>query len=229
MKKLMFGLMILVTMSFLGNAVVAQKKSSKARDLFIEKEKDETQGQSGVKFRILLKRSGDRERFVSPDETFYAGDKIKLAFDINFSGYVGLLSVGSSGKVSLLYPYSGVDARVEPSDDEQFFPGEEKAWITFDDKPGTEKITVVFSTNVIKEIDDFVDTMKKGTSVSIKANAQEILVKLNSRSLNRSSKSRDLFIEKAKDDATYVVADTKLISQPTAFVISLRHDYVGVD
>ena len=227
MKKIMFGLMMLVMVSFLANAAPAQKKSSKARDLFIEKERDDDTGKSGVKFRILLKRGNEAERYVAPDATFYSGDKIKLAFDINFSGYIALLNIGSSGKINLLYPYAGIDAAVEPDDDEQLFPAGSREWITFDDQPGTERISVIFSSNPISDINDVINSAKnKGKisgSFSVDAESQEVLINLNSRSLKRA-KSRDLFIETVDDDATYVVAETSLISQPTAFVISLRHE-----
>jgi hypothetical protein len=223
----MLGMIMLAMMSVLGNAVIAQKK---ARDLFIEKEKNEEKGKSGVKFRILLKRGSQPERYVSPDEAFYSGDKIKLAFDINFSGYIALLNVGSSGKISLLYPYNGTDAAVEPSESEQLIPANNKDWISFDDHQGTEKITVVFSTNPIASVDDVVKMSKKA-NISVSGNitintssseAQSLLVDLNSRSLKRA-KSRDLSIQTVNDEATYVVAESSLISEPTAFIISLRH------
>ncbi len=146
---------MLAMMSLLGGAVMVQK--TKPRDLFIQKEQDETKGKSGAKVRILLKRGNERERYVSPNETFYSGDKIKLAFDINFSGNVALLNVGSSGRITMLYPYPGADSAVEPSDREQLIPASSKDWITFDNRAGTEQITVVFSTNPIPSIQQIID------------------------------------------------------------------------
>jgi hypothetical protein len=226
MKKVLFAMMMLLMVSLLGNAVMAQKKGGKARDLFIEKARDETKGKSGVKVRILLKRGSDRERYVDPDETFYSGDKIKLAFDINFSGHIAMINIGSSGKLSLLYPYDGVDSAVEESDDEQLFPAQDNAWITFDDQPGSEKISIIFSTNPIKDIQNVMEMSKGGISASIEASAQSILVKLNSRSLSRA-KSRDLSIQTVDKEATYVVAEQGLISQPTGFIITLNHEGGG--
>lgn len=218
MKKVVFAIMVMMMISALGTAVSAQK----ARDLFIEKANNEDTGKSGVKFRILLKRGDQRERYVAPNEMFYSGDKIKLAFDINFSGHVAMLSMGSSGKISLLFPYDGVDTAVEPSEFEQLFPAASNAWITFDDQPGTERITVLFSTNSISSIDDVLEKTKASNSISVSAEVQGILVQLNARSLRRS-KSRDLSIQTVNKEATYVVAEESLLSQPTAFIIKLEH------
>ena len=227
MKKVVFGLLMLLVVSLFSDAVMAQKKP-RARDLFIQKADNESQGKSGVKVRILLKRGNQRERFVTSDETFYSGDKIKLAFDINFSGYIALLNVGSTGKVSMLYPYAGTDAAVEPSEDEQLIPSNKNDWITFDDRPGIEKITIVFSTNPLDSVDQVMQ-MSGNTSISgnITINtsnpkAQELLLEMASRGLSRA-KSRDLTIETVNKEATYVVAEPGLISEPTAFVISLKH------
>ena len=254
MKKVIFGMMAMMIISLFGNAVLAQKPTVKPRDLFIQKEKDEDKGKSGAKVRILLKRGNEKERFVTPNETFMSGDKIKLAFDINFDGYVALLNVGSSGKITMLYPYVGTDGKIEPSDKEQLIPANKKDYIVFDNRPGTEQLTIVFSTNPIKDVQDVIqmsgqsgsDTSTTTTSTTVSgsanatvnvtnngdgstiyvatsAEAQAILQELNSRSLKRS-KSRDLYVETVNNDATYVVAESSLISEPTAFVISLKHE-----
>lgn len=59
--------------------------------------------------------------------------------------------------------------------------------------------------------------------VATSSEAQTILQELNSRSLKRA-RSRDLYVETQNNDATYIVANANLISEPTAFVISLRHE-----
>lgn len=248
MKKLILGLLIVGIVSFVAGASVFAQKA-KPRDLYIEKEKNDDKGKSGAKVRILLKRGNEQERYVTPNETFISGDKIKLAFDINFSGYVALLNLGSSGKITMLYPYVGVSSKVEPSDKEQLIPSNEKDWIKFDNRPGTEQISIIFSTNPIESVQQVIDmsgqsqtsttTVSAGASANATVNvnnsgngstiyvatsteAQAILQELNSRSVKRS-KSRDLYIETVNNDATYVVAESSLISEPTAFLITLKH------
>lgn len=246
MKKLFIGLLMLMIVSFVaGESVLAQKP--KPRDLYIEKEKNEDNGKSGAKVRILLKRGNEKERYVTPNETFYAGDKIKLAFNINFSGYVALLNLGSSGRITMLYPYVGTSSRVELSSREQLIPGNEKDWIKFDNQAGREQISIIFSTNPIQSVQQVIEmsgqSQTSTTTLSANANAtvnvnssgngstiyvatsveaQAILQELNSRSLKRA-KSRDLYIETVNDDATYCVAESGLISEPTAFLVTLKH------
>ena len=221
------------------NTVFAQKtQKAKPRDLFIQKENDESKGKAGAKIRILLKRGTEKERYVAPTETFYSGDKIKLAFDINFSGYAALLNAGTSGRIALLYPYIGTDGKISPGDKEQMIPSNPKDWITFDNQPGTELITIVFSANPIEKILDVIEMSKTDSNSSAGSQtgaagspaystaggeAQATLRDLNTRSLQRS-KSRDLYVETVSNDATYVVAETDLISEPTAFLITLKHE-----
>lgn len=235
MKKITLGLLVLAIVALSGVSVLAQK--GKARDLFIEKEQNPSQGQSGAKVRILLKRGTEAERYVAPTETFFSGDKIKLAFDINFSGYLALLNVGSSGKVGLLFPYVGADSKIEKNEKEQLIPSRPNDWIKFDNQAGTEQITIIFSTNPIPQVQQVMTltgqpatvsgnvtvNANSGSTISIAGNieAQTILQELNSRSLSRST-SRDLTIETVSN-ATYCVVSPTMISEPTAFVISLKH------
>lgn len=229
MKKLLFGITMLLLFGSLSDSLVAQ--TARARDLFIEKEQNASKGKSGVKFRILLKRGNQPERYVADNEPFYSGDKIKLAFDLNFSGHIALLNLGSSGKISLLFPYTGTSSAVTAGSTESLIPGNTNDWIKFDNQPGIEKIAVVFSTNPIEAVDKAIEAAGK-TGVTISGSltintsspqTQSSLNELCSRSLNRA-KSRDLTIETVNKEATYVVAETSLISEPTAFMITLTHN-----
>lgn len=267
MKKLIFGILTVAAFALAallplaGGVSHAQnsngkddknKQKARPRDLFIQKEEDASKGKSGAKVRILLKRGSEQQRFVSPNENFYSGDKIKLAFDINFAGHIALLNVGSSGKITMLYPYPGASSAVEPMAKEQLIPANQNDWITFDNRAGSEQITVVFSTNPINQVDQVIQMSGQNASnggnsntgnatangnanttvnvngnnstiyVATTAQAQAILEELNSRSLKRS-KTRDLYVETVNNEATYAVAETSLISEPTAFVITLKH------
>lgn len=208
------------------------KKKAGARDLYIEHADDDTQGLPGAKVRILLSRNG-KESYVTPNENFVSGDKIKLAFDVNFEGHVALLNLGSSGKFNLLYPFKGADSSISSDDAEILIPGGKDTWIKFDNKVGTEQISIVFSKNAIQSIQEVIDlsggngngnSSGGGTEIYLANSneAQAILSELNSRSLKRA-KSRDLYIETASNDATYCVGSSQVITEPTAFVISLKH------
>lgn len=151
-------------------------------------------GLPGTKVTIELNRKG-KLSFVKPNYKFRSGDKIRLRLQTNFEGYISLLNVGSTGEVQFLYPYQGADNRVYPSRDIQI-PSSE-AWIVFDDKPGTENLTVVMSKEVLNRSAD---------------NYNDI----------RQSNSRDLLIEYA-DDGVYAVIQEEKINKPVGFTLRLQH------
>lgn len=219
--------------SLLTASVAAQKPT--ARELYQEEETNSGKGKSGVKVSVLLKRGSENERYVAPTETFYSGDKIKLAFDVNFSGYVALLNVGSSGRVTLLYPYVGASSKVEPRTQQQLIPSDSRDWIAFDNHPGTEQITIVFSINPlqsVKEIIDFSEQSGKANAAGSGENgqlyaandkkSQEILQKLNTSSLERAKRS--VLASETTKSAAYAVVDPGAVKDPVAFVVNLKHE-----
>jgi hypothetical protein len=151
-------------------------------------------GLPGTKVTIELSRKG-KLSFVKPTYKFRSGDKIRLRLMTNFEGYISLLNVGSSGTVQMLYPFQGADNKVVPSKDIQI-PGSD-AWIVFDDKPGTEMLTVIMSKEPLGESKD---------------NFEEI----------RKSDSRDLLIEYAAD-GVYAVSPEEEMSKPVGFTLKLKH------
>lgn len=151
-------------------------------------------GLPGTKITIELNRGG-KLSFVKPDYNFRSGDKIRLRLQTNFDGYISLLNVGSTGEVKFLYPYEGADNRVVPSKDIQI-PSSE-AWIVFDDKTGTEHLTVIMSKEALGESADNYNDL-------------------------RQSNSRDLQIEYAAD-GVYAVIEEEKITKPVGFTLKLRH------
>ncbi len=151
-------------------------------------------GLPGTKITIELNRNG-RLSFVKPGYKFRSGDKIRLRLATNFEGYISLMNVGSTGEVEFLYPYNGADNRVMPSRDIQVPRSD--AWIVFDNKPGTENLTVIMSKESLSEsADDY-------------------------RDLSQSN-SRDLLIEYA-NDGVYAVCQEDKISKPIGFTLKLKH------
>lgn len=235
MKKNMIYLALaaafVLTVSFDG---LAQKTT--ARNLYIEREKNSTQGQPGAKVAIELNRNG-KTSMVSPDYEFKSGDKIRLVLDINFKGYAALINEGTTGKKTLLYPYKGVSSEVFPSGALKI-PNTD--WIKFDNNKGIEKLVVIFSGKPIPELAQMFETpptettttttaTTSPTSTGGMANADEqaqILAELNSRSLNRSKKlknSRDLSIE-SSTDGNYVVTNDSQLNDVIGFELFLKHN-----
>jgi hypothetical protein len=152
-------------------------------------------GQPGTKVIIERSRNGE-VKFVSPKKTFRSGDKIRLRFATNFDGYIRILNVGTSGRVTMLFPYNGANDRITPSDDFQIPNNND--WIVFDDTEGTEMLTIILSKKPFGDEDDDLS------------------------GLNKRATSRDLSIE-SDDDATFAVTSEEYLEKPIGFTLRLKH------
>ncbi len=194
---------ILILIVILGTLTIAQAQN--ARDLYLGYGNDviaptndsanRKRGKPGTKVTIELYRDG-KLKFVKPTSKFRSGDKIRLRFATNFDGYIRILNVGSSGRVSLLFPYKDANDRITPSTDFQIPNNND--WIVFDDTPGTEMLTVILSAKPFADDKD--------------------LSGLNSR----ATRSRDLTIQ-SDDDATYAVFGEGSLQEPVGFTLQLKH------
>ncbi|MBX7222650.1 MAG: DUF4384 domain-containing protein [Blastocatellia bacterium] len=104
-----------------------------SRGLFEEKRAD------GLRFE-LLKFDGIQFQPVDTKQIFSAGDRVKFRFRSNFAGYVYLVNITPTGKVQVLFPKAGVEARVDP-DQPYVFPSSANGF-GFDEERGTEVIQV---------------------------------------------------------------------------------------
>jgi len=224
MKNLIALAVLGLVFGFAG--ILEVSAQTQAKDLYTQYNdgNNATVGYEGMKVSVLLKRGNQRERVVSTNETFYSGDKIKLIFDINFSGYAAIVNTGSSGKENLLFPYFDnsnrlISHQVSPNAGTQLPRGND--WIVFDNNAGNERITVIFSKKPIVELENYEETVT-GNSSGTQAEGNErdqILSELNSKSLG---KSKDLYTQ-TNNDGTYGVALNGLGNEPVAFTFSLKH------
>lgn len=152
----------------------------------------ENKGKPGTKI-VIERMRGGKLAFVSPNSRFRSGDKIRLRFATNFSGYLKIVNLGSSGKINVLFPYEGSGDRIEPSKD--FQVPQAGDWIVFDNKPGTEVLALVMSSKPF-EIED----EKALTNVE----------------------NRDLMIM-SEPDATYAVADESALQTMKVVTLRLKH------
>jgi len=227
MKKIM-GLVVLAVVTGFFGTFEAAAQTLNAKDLYTQYNgnSSSTAGREGAKICVLLKRGNQPEKTVSTNETFYSGDKIKLVFDINFSGYAAILNIGPGGNKTLLFPHLDQNKRlvshqVSPNAGTQLPRGND--WINFDSKTGTEQITVIFSKKPIIELDSYEEAVTNGSDgrVASEAESDQILAELNSKSLSKS-KSKDLFTQ-ADTDGTYSVIQNGLGNEPVAFTFYLKH------
>jgi hypothetical protein len=225
MKNLLTLAVFAIAIGLCGTLEVSAQR--KAKDLFTQYNdgNNSTVGAEGAKVSILLKRGNQPEKLVSPNETFYSGDKIKLVFDINFDGYAAIINVGPTGNESILFPYLDegriVDHSVSPNAAVKLPRG--NAWINFDSKTGDEQVTVIFSKNPIAAMDSYQEAVTNGSDgrVATEAESDAILAELNSKSLG-GKKSKDLFTQN-EGDGTYCVAQNGIGNEPVAFTFTLKH------
>jgi hypothetical protein len=140
-KKVASLLAALAIAGFGASAVLAGEDGAKG--LFFEQLESPTKAMNtGVQYSIELIRDGKKTR-VTNKHGFQNGDKIRFHLKANIDGYAYvLLKNGSRGEQSVLFPNSGDDNKVKRGDD-YIIPSD--GFLTFDENPGTEKVSLVLS------------------------------------------------------------------------------------
>lgn len=191
-------------------AVRAIQKEPQARDMYLayaadtRKKTRKRRGRPGARVRIELLRNGTK-KFVPLHTVFRAGDKVKFHFAVNFPAHVKITNLGSSGRLSQLFPYEGAPEVVDITQN-YTVPHREDLWFEFDKKPGVERLTFIFSTARLSD----------GSSTDM----QTVLSNLNSQSLENG---RDLNMVQDSGDEGYVLCDEQRLEKPLGFQVSLRH------
>jgi serine/threonine protein kinase len=103
---------------------------------------------SKMKVSLIRRDKRGNDEPVSPETIFYNGDSVKIRIQAEQNGFLYIMSRGSSGKVSMLYP----DRRIQGGNNRIVKGGAvsiptDGGWFTFNNKPGTEMIYMVFAEN----------------------------------------------------------------------------------
>jgi serine/threonine protein kinase len=117
---------------------------------------------SKMKVSLIRRDKRGNEETVSPETRFYNNDGVRIRIQADQNGFLYILSRGSSGKVSMLYP----DRRIQGGNNqivkEQVVSIPTGAgWIKFDNKTGTELIYLVFTEN---KTERFISELENATS-----------------------------------------------------------------
>lgn len=205
----------------------AFQEEAQTRDMFIAygndypKKTRNRRGRPGARVRIELQRNGVRQ-FVPLSAIFRAGDRVKFHFAVNFPAHVSVINRGSSGRLSMLFPYKGAPEVVGITKNYSV-PHRDDLWFEFDSTPGTERLTFVFSSARL---------LPPGGKTSQKreadvedppgsdADMQSVLDELDSQSI---ANSRDLNLVQVSSEESYVLCDEQQINKPLGFHINLRH------
>ncbi len=142
-NKKVASLLIALAVAGLGASAVCAEEGAKG--LFFEQLDSPYKSlNTGVQYYIELHRDGKLIK-VTNKYGFKNGDKIKFHVKSNVDGYAYiLLKSGSRGEQSVLFPdpSSGDDNKVKRGSD-YVIPNQ--GFLTFDDNPGTEKVSLVLS------------------------------------------------------------------------------------
>lgn len=126
---------------------VVEHATSRAEDVPVRLASDTTGAGAGLAMRWTITQvmpDGNKKE-VPTTKAFKSGDRINVRVEVNDFGYLYILSRGSSGKWSPLFPsptISGGDNRVGPN---QAYTIPAGFVFKFDDQPGEERLFIVFS------------------------------------------------------------------------------------
>jgi len=143
--KQKLGLTLMLSLALVASTGVGFCLEKGAKGLFFEQMDSPSKSlNTGVQYYIELERGGSN-RTVNNKEKFQNGDRIRFHLKSNIDGYAYiLLSSGSRGEQSVLFPdpQSGDNNKVSRGKD---YTLPESGFLTFDENPGTEKVTLVLS------------------------------------------------------------------------------------
>jgi Domain of unknown function (DUF4384) len=154
--------------------------------------------------RLFRRTEDGREVEVPRRSTFHSGDHVRLALRSSESGYLYLLTKGSSGRIQMLYPGAAGSSNAVRAKQEILIPS--GSWIAFDERPGTETIYAVFSKQRGSVLFADVDAARRGD-----ASAED-------RAMSALGKGRDLVLASDDDEPT-VSGGGELVG-----VLRLRHE-----
>jgi Domain of unknown function (DUF4384) len=180
----------------------------------------------GLKYSIL-KKSGDNMVEVPASSIFHAGDRIQINVQTNQSGYLYIISRGSSGTWKPMFPAAEVEDGSNYVEGFKSYVMPPKSRILFDEQAGNEKLFVIFSRVPEPDLEKMIYSLQNGSpapapkrdeSAKTKGPLLMASAKIDDMTVGRlrTTYSRDLVIEKVdettpgarKEDAVYVVNPT---------------------
>ncbi|HEX8089424.1 MAG TPA: DUF4384 domain-containing protein [Blastocatellia bacterium] len=144
---------LLMTVVIASISVLAQdSKRPGIRSRGIEMEEDYNNGRADMMRVAIHKEVENRLVPVLATEAFKSGDRIRLEFESNFSGFVYIINVAPNGKTCLLFPHpsernNAVNAR-------QRYSLPQSRMLRFNDDKGVEVLQVYMSRQPIPLFDD---------------------------------------------------------------------------
>lgn len=119
----------------------------------------------GLRYSIL-KQTGTALAEVRPDTVFRAGDAIRLSVMSNQKGYLYVISRGSSGIWTPLFPHpeSSQKSNEIVAGRKYQVPGGEGEFFTFDAQAGKEQIFILLAQQPVEDLDTLISTISSPPS-----------------------------------------------------------------
>lgn len=202
-----------------GSPAGATQEQASARNLYQSYPNNPKRGAPGLRVRVKLRREG-QERWSAIRFPFRSGDQVKFFLEANYSAYVSVFNLGSSGRLTPLFPYAG--ARNQLVKQEIYEVPQGGAWIRFDEKPGIEKVIFILSAEPMEESASASPPAAQTSTVT--AENQEVAInRLNSQAIQNG---KDLEITSSTESSStesYVFVNQATIRKPRRFVFTLQH------
>jgi hypothetical protein len=163
----------------------------------------------------LVDPHGGPGQQVTDQRAFKSGERIRIHFRSNADGQIALLQMGASGDASLLFPNAAKglpDSAITAGQDRILPSG--SSWLRFDEKPGTERLLVVFARR-----QEDVDALPISPTMDPKATRTVLQTAESLRG------SKDLLVETETQSASEVgTYGVTLSGKPVILEIMLKHE-----
>jgi len=195
----------------------------------------------GLRYSILKRAEAGQSVEVDPQTAFRAGDKIRISVEVNDTGYLYIVNLGSSGAWKVLFPSPEIEGGDNLVKRGQRYEIPAGYTFTFDEQPGVEKLFVVVSRRPEPDLEKLIYSLSgRPREAPSEEEKPKLLLAQNLGPIDdrligrlRNSYARDLIIEKVdenmpgpkqeREKAVYTVnpkagADSRVVAD-----ISLNH------
>lgn len=110
----------------------------------------------GLRYSILKYAGDDDYIEVDPDLVFRSGDRIRLRVQVNDTGYLYIITQGSSGNWRVLFPNSEYDSGSNRVVRDRSYDIPGRTRFVFNEQPGTEKLFLVLTRKPEVDLDKLI-------------------------------------------------------------------------
>lgn len=176
---------------------------------------------------------------VSTDEVFRAGDRIRLSVEANDTGYLYVVTRGSSGIWKVLFPSAEVEGGSNVVERGRRYEIPSGYTFTFDEQPGAEKLFIVLSRRPEPDLEKLIYSLgqPRPAEDTRPEQAPKVLLAQSTNAIDDAlvgkfrTYARDLIIEKVDaaspgpraEKATYAVNTTGAGDSRVVADVTLQH------